>query len=153
MPVAFSHFFHCCASCPVLSSQSLFSDLPDLTSPLTFCWAASVNQAFLKTDEDTALGGKKNKKTNPTKKPNENRPIHLFNKAPPSSLCTQSSLFLAHKTCKIKHISEAQTLPAAWASTGHCLIRNVRCILIKTVGKRHRKQLTAPHFIGNTLNF
>lgn len=77
------------ASCTVLSFESLFTDLPDLTSPLTFCRAASVNQPFLKTDEDTASGRKKKTKTT---KPNQNRPIHLFNKAPPSSLCSQSSL-------------------------------------------------------------
>lgn len=44
------------SSSTTLSSWCLFTDLNDLTSPLAFCWAASVKQPFLKTDEETAWG-------------------------------------------------------------------------------------------------
>lgn len=72
VPAAFSHISHCCAaSCTVLCFQALLTDLPDPTSPLTFCWAVSVNHAFLKTDEDTALGKKKNQN-----KPTQPRQTH-----------------------------------------------------------------------------
>lgn len=95
VPAAFSHISHCCAaSCTVLCFQALLTDLPDPTSPLTFCWAVSVNHAFLKTDEDTALGKKKPKKTNSTKTDPFifSRRHHQAPSAP-----------RAHKMCPIKH--------------------------------------------------
>lgn len=98
VPADSSHIFHCCSPCPALSSEAPSTDLPDLTSPLTFCWAASVNQTLLKTDEDTALGKRKTTKKI-IKKPQPNQTHSSFQQGTTKLFLYPEQPILQHTRC------------------------------------------------------